>query len=765
MRSAARTLGGQVVDVNAQSAEADRPDRSDARADGPPPLGATPSLARSASAQRRRVLGIVALAGLPLLVLTLIALWQGKTTAEERVAEERVSLARAGAQTTAAFVDGNLSTLRSLGWTRAVRDPWAVSDVQQVYEQVLAQNPDWEGWGLSDASGWNVVSTGREPYTLYIGDRPYFHEALTTDRPVVSSAVLNRRTGNPTIVLAVPVSFERGDRGVAIVSLSSRRLVTELRQLRDEDGIRLAVFDREAKLFVHPNEALIADLTAYPDSPSVQAALRGDTGTAITRDTAGQEALVAYAPVQVTGWGVLAIQPTAAAYDVVNRQNAFAIALFTLAALLALSIAWYLGGRLAEYYGQLQRAKTRAEVDAGALATISIESERRRRFFEGVITSAPVAIAVVRAPDFRHMTVNARYQELQPDTRMVDRTIAEVFPHTVDQGMVDAFRRVAATGEQWIAVDQPWRLAGPDERTETRYFTHVIARLDDDAGGPATLLSIVLESTDAVVARQRAELEKDEFLSIASHELKTPLTSLGLAAQMIDRMLTRGTLDEARLARHVHTIRDQVARASRLIGDLLDVSRIQSDRLDIRPEPVDVLALATTAVQRQRDALPDDGAHELVLHGGERPLVIEGDEGRLDQVLTNLLSNAVKYSPEGGIVEVRVGRDGGDVVVAVVDRGIGVPADERDRLFTPFRRTTSAVRAGVEGTGLGLYITRRIVEAHGGTIGVSDTPGGGATFTVRLPVEGPARHGQDVHGDGRARNNDDTTQQRRHDAA
>ena len=690
---------------------------------------------------------MVALAGLPLLVLTLIALWQGKSLAEARVAEERVALARAGALTATAFVDGNLSTIRSLAWTRIVRDPWAVTDAQRVYEQVLAQNPDWEGWGLSDASGWNVVSTGREPYTLNIADRPYFQEALGADRPVVSPAVLNRRTGNPTIVLAVPVAFERGDRGVAIVSLSTRRLADELRQLREDSGVRLAVFDSGAHLFVHPDEALVADVPAYPDAPAVRAALRGEIGTLITEDDAGQEALVAYAPVRLTGWAVLAVQPTAAAYDVVNRQNAFAATLFTLAAVLALGIAWYLGGRLAEYYDQLQRATTRAEADARTLAMVTAESERRRRFFEGVINSAPIAIAVLRAPDFRHMTVNARYQALAPDTPMLGRPVAEVFPEIADQGAADPFRRVAETGEQWTAVDRPWRLASPDGRIITRYVTQVIARLEDD-GGPATLLSIVLDTTDAVVARQQAEREKDEFLSIASHELKTPLTSLGLAAQMIDRMLARGTLDEARLARHVDTIRDQVARASRLIGDLLDVSRIESDRLDVRPERVDLAALAALAVQRQRDALHEDASHEVILRGGDAPLVIMGDEARLEQVLTNLLSNAVKYSPGGGTIEVRLGREGEDVALAVIDHGIGVPTDERERLFTPFRRTTAAVHAGVEGTGLGLYITRRIVEAHGGTIDVAETPGGGATFTVRLPVGGPGRRADRAELDG-----------------
>jgi signal transduction histidine kinase len=238
-----------------------------------------------------------------------------------------------------------------------------------------------------------------------------------------------------------------------------------------------------------------------------------------------------------------------------------------------------------------------------------------------------------------------------------------------------------------------------------------------------------------VVARRRAEREKDEMLSTASHELKTPLTSLGLAAQMIERMLERGPMDEARLTRHLTTIRSQVARVTRLIGSLLDISRIESGRLGLNWEPVDLVFLARAAVVRERDALPEESTHQIALRAECPKVIAEGDESRLEQVIANLLSNAVKYSPAGGLVEVVVREDDGHAVVDVVDRGIGVPESERTVLFAPFSRTATAIEAGVEGTGLGLYISRRIVEAHGGSITLRETPGGGSTFRVTLPMQ------------------------------
>jgi signal transduction histidine kinase len=300
--------------------------------------------------------------------------------------------------------------------------------------------------------------------------------------------------------------------------------------------------------------------------------------------------------------------------------------------------------------------------------------------------------------------------------------------------MRETFDRVSATGEQVVLADQPWQLDDSLEATAPRYFTEVVAPLDDAAGEPDAILSIVLETTDVVLARQRVKREKDELLSTASHELKTPLTSLGLAAQMIERMLARGATDEARLARHVDTISAQAARLTRLIGSLLDVSRIETGRLELAWEPVDLGELASAAVARERDALPEASTHQLRLQVDDGPVIVEGDEARLEQVIANLLSNAIKYSPEGGLVEVVVRHAAGQAIMDVVDRGIGVPEAERDRLFAPFSRTPSAIRTGIEGTGLGLYISRRIVEAHSGSIEPRDTPGGGTTFRVRLPL-------------------------------
>jgi signal transduction histidine kinase len=701
--------------------------------------------------QRRQVLWIVTLASLPLIVLVLAGIWQGKVRAEQQVADERIGLAHAGALTAFAFVDGNLSTARSLARVPVVTGAVSTEDIDRFLNQVLAENPDWDGWGLAAPDGWNIASTGAAPHTLNVADRPYFQQVIQTDRPTVSPAVFNRRLGSPTVVLAAPINFAEGGRGAVIVSLSTARLANELGALRQDTSIRFALVDSDGKLFVHPDAALVAQLPSLRGQPTVDAGLAGQADTTIETSPEGREIIMAYAPVPELGWAILVSQPTDEAFEVVRRQTLLGLVVLTLATVMAGGIGWYLGGRLAESYRRQQQALAQVEATAQRLVIVSAESERRRRFFEGVIESAPIAIAVLRGPEYRYEAVNTRFQALRPNTPMLGRTVADVFPESLGQGSIDVLDRVYQTGEPFSAADRPTDTIGGDDGPSTRYFTYVIARLDDENGRPDAILSVILDTTEAVLTRQQAERGKDEFLSTASHELKTPLTALGLAAQLIDRVLAQPPpLDEARLLRHIRTIQDQVSRMSRLINDLLDTARMDAGRLTLKASPINLVALARDAADRQRDALQEEGRDRVSVQADRPSIVVQGDPVRLGQVLTNLLSNAVKYSPAGGPVDVMLTASPDLATIEVVDHGIGIPEEERADVFSPFRRASTAVAAAIEGTGLGLYITRRIVEAHGGSIRLVETPGGGSTFEVTLPLAEVTGDREQVTGDGTA---------------
>ncbi|WNG18726.1 ATP-binding protein [Cystobacter fuscus] len=226
---------------------------------------------------------------------------------------------------------------------------------------------------------------------------------------------------------------------------------------------------------------------------------------------------------------------------------------------------------------------------------------------------------------------------------------------------------------------------------------------------------------------------RDDFLSIASHELKTPLTPLKLHLQVLRQRAVSG---QPFPLQHVEKALAQVVRLSGLINDLLDTSRIQAGRLELKHEPMPLQHLTREVFADFRPVSPH---HTLEYEEPDETLTIQGDRGRLAQVLVNLLENAIKYSPTGGTIRLTVERYGAQALVSVTDRGIGIPSDQMAHLFERFFRARNAPISGFGGLGLGLYICRDIVERHGGRIWVESEAGAGSTFRFTLPVmEGAA---------------------------
>jgi predicted ATPase/signal transduction histidine kinase len=227
-------------------------------------------------------------------------------------------------------------------------------------------------------------------------------------------------------------------------------------------------------------------------------------------------------------------------------------------------------------------------------------------------------------------------------------------------------------------------------------------------------------ATEAVRARE-------EFLSVASHELNTPLSSLTLSVQALRQTNWRGLADPDAAVRLADLIDRQTARLTRLVSDLLDVTRLQHKRLVLEIDVLELGALVRDVVART--AGPLERVHCPVTLALE-PVQVRGDRGRLEQVLSNLLSNAMKFGAGQPIV-VGVRRQGASALLTVADRGIGIDPARQGRIFDRFERGVSSAHYG--GLGLGLYICREIVEAHGGAIRVESRPGEGAAFTVELP--------------------------------
>ena len=251
--------------------------------------------------------------------------------------------------------------------------------------------------------------------------------------------------------------------------------------------------------------------------------------------------------------------------------------------------------------------------------------------------------------------------------------------------------------------------------------------------------AIEREMGDALVRRERqqtlsalqaAVAARDQFLSIASHELKTPLTSLQLQVQSLQRTLQGGGAEPDRLEQRLRTVNRSAERLGELVNRLLDVSRITRGVVELVREPVELVALAQEVVARFGESLREAHTEARVVAGG--PVTGSWDRMRLDTVVTNLLSNAIKYG-QGKPVELSVSDGGGVARLEVKDGGIGIAPADQERIFQRFERAVPERHYG--GFGVGLWIARLVAEAHGGALQVSSAPGQGSTFVLELPLE------------------------------
>ncbi|HET9017674.1 MAG TPA: GAF domain-containing protein [Thermomicrobiaceae bacterium] len=252
----------------------------------------------------------------------------------------------------------------------------------------------------------------------------------------------------------------------------------------------------------------------------------------------------------------------------------------------------------------------------------------------------------------------------------------------------------------------------------------------------ADIAALAIENARLYTQAQDALRAREHFLSIAAHELRTPLTAVKGQAQLVERFLARGPHDPERLSTAISRLSRAVSRLDLLVRDLVDVSRLQAGRLALRREPVDLVSLAHEVMGRFADEEGPEARHphRFVV---EAPGPVTGlwDPVRLDQVLANLVGNAVKYSPDGGRIRVTVRPQADDAELVIWDEGVGIDPADQGRLFQPFERGSGA--EAFEGTGLGLFIARQIVEQHGGTLTFVSEPGRGSAFTVRLPHRPP----------------------------
>jgi PAS domain S-box-containing protein len=290
-------------------------------------------------------------------------------------------------------------------------------------------------------------------------------------------------------------------------------------------------------------------------------------------------------------------------------------------------------------------------------------------------------------------------------------------------------------------------LAGETLLTDVTLFHHGLGRDVHrrvnaapvrDSGGQ--IIGAVAVETD-ITSLIEIDRLKDEFVSMAAHELRTPLTAIRGYVQLLEKQLAQ---PDAISSRALRTLREQSERMGRLINELLDVARMETGQLEFRFASLELIPLLQQLIAEVASTAPRHRI-ALVRHPADLAPTGRWDHDRLAQVFANLLTNAVKYSPDGGTITVLVNQspvNDNDVVISISDEGLGIPPDQLPRLFARYSRGTDSRHLLQTGLGLGLYITKEIIDAHGGSIRVDSTPGHGTTFTVTLPLRRPTRRSE-----------------------
>jgi len=363
------------------------------------------------------------------------------------------------------------------------------------------------------------------------------------------------------------------------------------------------------------------------------------------------------------------------------------------------------------------------------------DERRARNDLEALVNTSPVGVAVFDARTGMPVSFNREAMRIVEILQEPDRP---------PEDLLDVVTCVRADGRELSLKEFP--MAELLSTGETVRAEEIVLRVPNGRSVSVLVNATPIHSEDgrlasSVVTMQDMtpleELERlrAEFLAMVSHELRTPLAAV--KGSITTLMEAAAELDPAEMMQFFHIIRDQSDQMRYLIGDLLDVARIETGTLSVTPEPSDVKVLVDEASRR---FLNGGSADNLQVELASNLQLVMADKRRIVQVLSNLLSNAAGYSPEGSTILVTATQDGVHVAVSVIDEGRGIPADQMPQLFRKFSRAHGAdTGSGVDGSGLGLAICKGIVESHGGRIWAeSDGPGLGARFTFTLPtVEEP----------------------------
>src|SRR6267378_796936 len=402
-------------------------------------------------------MAIIALAFLPLVLIEAAIIGQQAEAGRENIEAGRLALVRSAAGAADGFVSGNLLTLHALTQTRSIRGA-DVDTVNTILRPIIQNDPNWLTIALSSADGWNLSSLTTAAHSVNIADRDYFQAAIAGNDGVGSVLVARGTLKAKTIVLAVPVTFDNGARGVLSGALSLANIEKQLNDVVPGAAINLRVIDRLGHQFIGPGSEgdTLPDQNALPE---VQQGLAGMSDAILSNDAARRESLIAFAPANRAGWVVVLSEPTSSAFALPDGLTRAAVLLTVVGLLAALVIGWYFGGRLARSYVEIEGARAETETE-------------RFRLYEA-LRHAPARVGMLLGSDLRFAIVSpAQLAELGlAEKDVIGHPFSDIDPDPAHRAVLE---RVYRTGEPYISSESPTRARLSSGATVEGYFNSAI---------------------------------------------------------------------------------------------------------------------------------------------------------------------------------------------------------------------------------------------------------------------------------------------------
>ncbi len=564
----------------------------------------------------------------------------------------------------------------------------------------------------------------------------FFRYCISTGKTCFSDPFV-AADGLRAVTFAAPIRKADGNvAGVVFTDVSLENMISAVDNLQLEENESVYIIDKNGLVIAHsaeklgalPGGCLSLDYSKYA---IVQELIKGNSGAA-EYDLDGVQYLASYMTVGASGWGVVFQEPLSIVTAKGNVLPNFLLGANAAVFVLAVLVTLLLVHRITRPLGKLARYAKRVE-EGDYTAGLAVRGKDEIAEVTSAITTMVKQMVVSREEEVATLIGSMkdgimvldrqqRLTRLNPAMeQMLDINADDVLGKNVSQLQAELrfaplarLSKVQSLGEEVV-------FAYPTHRVLRVHSSKLNGKGDKDEGEVRVVIDVTQE--------KELDQMKSDFIANTTHELRTPLHSIrGFIKLMLD-----GKVSDPETQREFLSIIDTESQhLNNLVDNILDIAAIESGRMVIERKPVSMREVIDGVVNKLQQLAENKEINIKVSLSHSLP-VIEGDFRKLEQVVRNLVSNAIKFSPTGSQIFIDVRKDGAGVLVKVIDQGIGIPADAIPELFQKFSQVDSSMTRAQKGTGLGLYISKQIVEGHGGRIWVESVHGEGATFFFFIP--------------------------------